>query len=308
MMTKIDHNIIRLPQRPFSRFHFGQLKYDENVALTTTSAHAHSDTLFSALVHGYARLNGNAEDFIQHFIDKKITISSLFFYISKSCQCDLEDCNDSCLDDDRFVYFLPKPTFLNTRGSTSDDGRYKERNKISFVSKGVWEQGFRDDDWFDNSQFAIVQGKFVMTRDEFDCLGAHDNIQIYDVVSTPKSPQRSVKNAGPFYQTDVEFNDLNTLNSGWYFLYKTNDDRVKQKLVAATNMMAYSGIGGESNNMGRTPLKSPVQSSISFSYPSPSDPTMNIGLSMCSPAIGELSKITNYRTALTQLGPARAMT
>ena len=59
--------VARIPLRPYTRFHFGELKLDHDLALTDTSLYAHSDTLFSALVNSFAAHTDDASEFVENF-------------------------------------------------------------------------------------------------------------------------------------------------------------------------------------------------------------------------------------------------
>lgn len=104
--------VVRIPLQPCSRFHFGELKLDHDLALTDTSLFAHSDTLFSALVNAYSSFADGAEDFIMRFRPDggSIKISSLFYYLQNN---------------EERVYFLPKPVFLDIESPKTVDGNHK---------------------------------------------------------------------------------------------------------------------------------------------------------------------------------------
>jgi CRISPR type III-A-associated RAMP protein Csm4 len=187
--------IARIPLQPFSRFHFGEFKFDVNLGLSATSAFAHSDTLFSALINSYAYIN-DAGTLVEAFEGDQINISSLFYYLKNG---------------DKLIFFLPKPVFLET--DSKFDGYHKLRNKIKFVSHSVWQQGFNQEQWANQDEYKIIQNEFLISKDEYDDFikGIEvPELKIYKTVQNPKSPIR--KNAPDdsiFYQTDVEIADNN---------------------------------------------------------------------------------------------------
>lgn len=237
-------NIARIPLQPHTRFHFGEFKIDNNVALSHTSVIAHSDLLFSSLVNNYLDLSGNADDFVRQFVSGKAKISSLYYYLKN-------------LTNQEIVYLLPKPVFLDL--FSKRDGHHKLRNSIRFVSKGVWEQGFDSNEWLDDTKYRLFQNKeILLTLSEYQKLNLSDESHfVYKIVDMPKSPIREVikkpgdKDPSIFYQADVEIGKIPEIEIGLYFLFEADEEMIR-KIKTAVNIMAYSGIGGEKNNTGRT--------------------------------------------------------
>ncbi len=275
--------IARIPLLEYSRFHFGELKMDDNLALSTSALFAHSDTLFSALVHGYAKHNGDAENFAGEFQNGSIKISSLFYYV---------------LGNEQYVYFLPKPLFLDINSPKSKDGKHKLRNRIKFVSLGVWENGFEEQKWtVENGGYKIIDNLFVLTDIEYNSLKTEDDLVICKNVLSPKSPIRAHDNAAIYYQADVEIGNNSNLEIGWYFMYKANDENEKQ-LKIATNIMAYSGIGGEIHNTGRTVRAHPEFDTISLGTVKSENPNfINVSL-FCPENEVEFKYAIHYSTIL----------
>lgn len=273
--------IARIPLKEFSRFHFGEFKMDENLALSTSTFFAHSDTLFSALVTGYSRFTGDADDFVMRFENEEIKISSLFYYLKSK---------------DEYIYFLPKPDFLAIYSPKSEDGLHKKRNRIKFVSRQVWENGFDAELWFDKNKYRIIQEEFVVTEDEFDLLGLDDKTIIAKQVMRPKSPMRVPEDMKIHYQTDVEIGNNNNLEIGWYFAYEA-ENNAEIELFIATNIMAYTGIGGEIYNTGRTIKSKPEFDNLTnFDF---EDSEKWINISLINPVDdAEFSKIKYYSTML----------
>lgn len=280
--------IAKIPLQPFSRFHFGEFKIDINVALSSTSTFAHSDTLFSALINSYSKKYNDTESFIKSFEDNKLKISSLFYYIENEKTC---------------IYLFPKPVFLDLYSIR--DGQHKKRNRILFVSQGVWNNGFDTSQWVDSEGNAkdgfllLQEGEVLITIDEAKSLGLKAETFIFKIVDNPKNPIRKAhKDDAIFYQSDVEIAKIKDVTTGIYFLYCAEYD-AELKLKTSTNIMAYSGIGGEKGNTGRTMLSPVFGESIDFI------PKLNglesgfINLSLINPTNEkELKEIEFFKTIL----------
>ncbi len=288
--------IAKIPIRPYSRFHFGELKMDDNLALSTTGLHAHSDTLFAGLVHAHSALYGSAEDLILHFQRGEIKISSLLYYFQR---------------DEEVIYFLPKPVFLDIDGAKSQDGKHKLRNKVKFISHGVWESenGLDINQWaVPNSNYRIIDEVFVVTVEECEKIGMNENMQIVDVLVSPKSPQRAhADHLGPFYQADVLIGDNGQFDVGWYFAYAVtagkdeaghiiSEDEIEGKLKTAVNVMAYTGIGGERYNTGRTITANPEFGEMQVEISQSANQFMN--LSLLCPTKDDFEKVKYYTSTL----------
>jgi len=237
--------IIRIPLKPYSHYHFGEFKIDSSVALSSTSHFFHSDTLFSALVNTYADQIGNADDFVLKFIEGRIQISSMLYYLKNQ---------------NRAVYFLPKPGFIDLYGPR--DGKHKIRGKVNMVSQGVWEEGFDTEAWTESDRYCFIQNKeIVLLKEEYDDLGLSDKMSVYTIVDIPKNPIRKTEenNSGNesdsgsiYYQTDVEITPIKDIETGFYFLYDYENPSDNEMLKKVIGLLIWSGFGGERNNMGRT--------------------------------------------------------
>ncbi len=284
--------IIKIPLRPYTRAHFGELKIDHDLALTDTAEYAHSDTLFSALVHAHARhtQKEDAEDFVNYFKQDKIKISSLFYYLTNGGET---------------VYFLPKPVHLSIYDAK--DGQHKIRNKIAYVSHGVWRKGLESAKWLTGDEYVLIDKKMVMTQAEFEALGLEESdknrLKIFSIVTTPKSPQRADDNAAIYYQADIQIAAKPThtgtgakddFEIGWYYIYEA-EGQAETDLHIATNIMAYTGIGGEITNTGRTPEKDPEAITID-DLP---DAAQYCNASLLCPAdAAEFAQVEYYQTTL----------
>lgn len=250
--------IIKIPLQPYSRFHFGEFNTDNNVALNSTSLYAHSDTLFSALINSYSDKNNGAEDFINHFKENNINVSSQFYYIKN-------------ITSNSTIYLLPKPVFLDV--FTKRDGNHKNRNRIQFVSNGVWQNGFDPSSWLtedgsiNSNEYALIQeGEILLTKTEFDNFSFTENTTIFKISDSPKSPIRAHENASIFYQADLEISKIELVEIGLCFFYKAEKE-YETTLKIATNILSKTGLGGEKSNMGRS-MSIPVFEDIKNIFPS----------------------------------------
>jgi CRISPR type III-A-associated RAMP protein Csm4 len=280
--------IVRIPLLPHTRFHFGTMKLDHDLALADTSFLAHSDTVFSALVNSYSKLKESGEGLIDYFEEGAIKISSLLYYIA------------SKTTPSSYVHFIPKPLFLEASNGKRQDGQHKKRNRIKFVSVGVLEKGFQADDWLEEDQFSILQDTFVITEEERNLLGLSKEdakqITIASKVLSPKSPQRAHDyKASIYYQTDLQIGDQTKVNIGWYCAYEAEGD-AELALMQAMNVLAYTGIGGEIYNTGRTISEKPKFTTLSLS-PVTDDAKAWMNIALLNPKdTEEFNKISFYQT------------
>jgi len=275
--------IARIPLKQYSRFHFGELKLDHDLALTDTSVYAHSDTLFSALVNAYSRIKEQADDFVDSFRTNQISISSLLLYAENK-------------QSGNTVYFLPKPAFLAINIPKDKDRTHKKKNRIKFVSIGVWKNGFQTEHWFDETQYQVLQDNtFVMTKSEFDALDIDASTVLVRTTIRPKSPIRAEEDQAIYYQADIEIVGNENTKIGWYFCYEAEGENELQ-LKLATNVMAYTGIGGEIYNTGRTIASNPEFKNIPFEVPEGNHQYSNIGL--LNPTKEEFTQVEYYSSTL----------
>ncbi len=229
---------IKIPIQPHSHFHFGEFKVDGNLALSTTSLFAHSDTLFSALVSTYADAIEDADAFVEKFINENLKISSLFYYLEKN---------------DQTIYLLPKPIFIDMYSPR--DGNHKLRAAVKFISLKVWEKGFGANEWFtlDNKEYRFIQNnEIVITSEEFKAFGLNEKDVLFNVVDVPKSPiRKSDEKEAIYYQTDIEIAAIKGVQIGFYFLTEADCTENFNQLMQVANIMSFAGIGGEKNNSGR---------------------------------------------------------
>jgi len=190
---------------------------------------------------------------------------------------------------------LPKPVFLET--DSKYDGNYKLRNKIKFVSLSIWQQGFSQEKWADQSEFKIIQNEFLMSKQEYDEFitgTGMTELNIYKIVQSPKGPSnRNAPKDSIFYQTDIEIssNSNAVIEIGFYFFYEA-EDNLEVMLKDATNILSKSGIGGEKNNMSRI-MGDPIFEELDLDIES----LKLTNISLVSPRdIEDFSHVTLYKT------------
>ncbi|GJM33933.1 MAG: type III-A CRISPR-associated RAMP protein Csm4 [Saprospiraceae bacterium] len=279
--------IARIPLQPHSRFHFGMMKLDHDLALSDSSFFAHSDTLFSGLVNSYSKLSGAGQTLIDYFEREEIKVSSLLYYITDKTE------------QPTYVHFVPKPLFLEASSDKQKDGQHKKRNRIKFVSLGVVEKGFQADHWLEEDQFSILQDTFVITQEEKTALGLSPEevkkISVAQKVFSPKSPQRAHShNASIYYQTDLQIGDQSKVNVGWYCAYEAEGE-AETAFKNALNVLAYTGIGGEVYNTGRTIPEKPDFTSLNFTPITSPRAWMNIAL-LNPQNVEEFQQVSFYQT------------
>lgn len=273
--------IARIPLNVGSRFHFGEFRIDTNVGHSSTSVIAHSDTLFSAIINCAAVL-GNADILVNEFKNSETNISSLFYYLKRG---------------DSIVYFLPKPVSLEL---DNKDGNHKKRNKIKFVSLGVWKSGFNQEEWFNpsNVDYKIIQDEFVLLMDEYKSIQSDvaQKISIYEITQCPKSPIRKTDEESIYYQTDIVISDNGSdIETGFYFFYELSNNDSELIFKNAVNVLSKTGIGGERNNMGQK-MGDPVFSEINLDDMGSDN---YVSISLLSPAsLYEYNNVDSYKTIL----------
>ena len=275
--------VIRIPLEPHSHFHFGEFKIDSNVALSSTSAFMHSDTLFSAMVNTCAKVDDHADSFVKLFKQGSINISSLFYYLKK---------------DDVIVYLLPKPGFIDI--FSPQDGNHKLRAKVNMVSLGVWEKGFETKAWTDSENYRFLQNQeIILTSEEFDMIGLREADWIYNIIDIPKNPIRKMNETDSiYYQADVEIGKIEYVEIGFYLFFDSNLEFNENELKKIVQILRYSGIGGEKNNTGRT-MQEPVMDDVIMKISD--DPTLSEGftnVSLLNPEEPDLSQIEYSQTLL----------
>ncbi len=275
-------DIFKIPLQPYTRFHFGDFRMDEHIALGNTTEWAHSDLLFSALVNNYHELTGNAESFVEHFINDEIKISSVFYYLEK---------------DDKTIYLLPKPVFLDL--DSPRDGQHKKRNRIKFISYEVWKQTLDPSKWIDkggeegNDYKLIQEGEILTTKEEAGIFGLNDKSTVFYKEEHPNSPIRKMSpKQSIFYETDLHTGKIEEVEIGLYFMYEANET-LKNELKRAVQVMRYAGIGGNRTVIGRTMTKGIKEATLDF------DGDSLINVSLINPVDeSELNQVKYFKTIL----------
>lgn len=276
---KID--IIKIPLQPYTRFHFGDFRLDEKVALGHTSGLAHSDLVFSALINAYSEKNADTDNFIQLFLNDKIKLSSLFYYLQNETES---------------IYLLPKPVFLDLYSPR--DKQHKKRNRIAFISQKVWQQGLNPGKWITGKgkagdNYTLIQdGNILLTKQEADAFGLNDKSTVFYEQEHPNSPIRKQNNESIFYETDLHIGKIDNVKIGFYLMYQSEEEE-KNKLLQALNILRYSGIGGNRTVMGRTMIDNLDFDTLEFK----GDKLTNV--SLINPKDeNELKKIEYFKTML----------
>jgi CRISPR type III-A-associated RAMP protein Csm4 len=222
--------IVRFPLKPLSHFRFGEIALDNKSNLATTSAVAHSDTLFSSLINNYSQFQSKSETdaFVGDFLSGLTKVSSMNYYIKTSQST---------------VYFLPLPLSYKTQSLNHD--YFKALKKIEYISTGAWESITNVEDFFNLSICVIIQGKFVLLKKELANID-YTQIEIFNKLTQPKIPIRdSSPEATIYFETDIEIADNKNIGSeltiGFYFLYEST---AETRLKNATNYLGLNGIGG----------------------------------------------------------------
>ncbi len=226
--------------KPNTRFHFGKVGIDPDASLNDTSHHLHSDTLYSAIINIAVRLYGDMSDefneILLAFEEGEIKLSSVFYCIEN--------------ENDR-VYFLPKP--YHWQREVKD--KFKEYNKIKFISKGIWEQGIHPSKW--EAETVLIQNQFRALKSEFsdETLSTLKDFKIYKVDTQPKVfVSKQIQEDSLYFLNNVIIADNSEIVTGLkpllYFLIDAKDDDFYKSaaylhILACIRMLPTEGIGGE---------------------------------------------------------------
>lgn len=220
-----------------TRFHSGKIRVDTTNMLEDTSEILHSDTLFSALVNLAAKvMPEKVEAIITWFQTNKIKISSIFYCIEKNNQ---------------YLYFLPKPLNFNITKAGIDR---KSVKRIRYISKGIWEQKVKSEDWFNEAKCTVLQNEFVCLNEELDLLMVADNqrqfLEVYNSAATPKvhvHKDRADKENRYYSQANIQISDNGeVVNIHLYFLLQENlEENDKKWINTLLELLPYEGIGGD---------------------------------------------------------------
>ncbi len=222
--------ILKCP--PHAQFHFGRIAPDQNTSLDDTSTFIHSDTLFSSIVNTAARiLEPNELSMLLGWFESenaaKVRISSGFY----------------CLETgEQYIYFLPKPVTWVAKNTTKSK-ELKKIKKVAFVSKKIWEEGIKPDQWEATCHF--IQDKFVIHSSELENVNIPP--RIYHKDSLPKvNVHKPNRDNSIYYQTNIQLQSTASIGVHFYFLLEHDlDEEAYRLLETVLNWIPEEGIGGE---------------------------------------------------------------
>lgn len=238
--------------KPGSRFHLGKHApdRDSDTALTDTEEIIHSDTLFAALANNWQDSIGNADELVELFNNGQCNISSGFHCIEYQ---------------DQFTWFLPKPVSFNLF-ETSDGSDYKQFQKISYISTGIWQQLAAPGEMTSHADIIIIDKRFALLASELKGLGQLPDKRRTDIIAqlkicqTVTLPKVEVRNTGPdsriyqFSVTEIASNEkyLPGMQVHYYFVLQTENITATalHKLNLAIQLLQYNGIGAERSTIG----------------------------------------------------------
>lgn len=243
---------IILKCRPRARFHFGKVAPDNNTSLNDTSEWIPSDTLFSALINILATAFDKpvVDKIINHFDAGHVRISSGFYLLRLS---------------DRDIYFLPKPAHI----ALEVTGNFKKYNKVKFISRTVWEEGWPFSEWEDKCYF-LQNGSIVVAKSEVPELASPlstlsdrgkqesslSKIKIYSIHDFPRVKTHAQGSQDAFFYLSTvciaDEADLSGVLEGsvhFYFLLENAPELERTEefkaLMTAISLLPDQGIGGE---------------------------------------------------------------
>lgn len=213
---------------PGGQFHFGRIALDDKTSLGETTPIYHSDTFASALVDmAYRVLSEEKAAQVLEWFKGSVRFSSFSFCLEHNGQ---------------YLYFLPKPVSIDA-GSYTDP---KPVRKVQFLSKGVWENGVKPDDW-SKPGCRIIQKKFVLLEEEWKNWAIPDEFQIFQLHSVPKVfIHKVVREDNLYFHTNVALSGSSDPRVHWYCLVKHSLSEDEWRLIQSLiEIIASEGIGGE---------------------------------------------------------------
>lgn len=223
--------ILKCP--PNAQFHFGKIAPDENTSLNDTSTYIHSDTLFSSIINVAAKILEAEElnmliDWFKAENGVRVRISSGFYCLEAGGQ---------------YTYFLPKPVTWVAE-NTKKSKELKKIKKVAFISKKVWEEGIKPDQWKETCHF--IQGKFIIHKSELEVKDI-GGLSIYHTDSLPKvNVHKPNRDNSIYYQTNIQLEDNGVARVHFYFLLEQDLAEDEYKLLKRVlDWMPEEGIGGE---------------------------------------------------------------
>ena len=257
----MTRKIIKLIPKSNSLFHFGIKGLDE------TETIFHSDSLFSAIINNYAKINGMVS-IDDKFIKTFPKISSVFHYV------EIEKKNNEKYEFIDNIFFIPKPyAKLDVFDKFPEDDS-KKIKKVEFISLGILKilnniGGKLDANDMDKY---ILSKKYLVSQAELKLLGL-DNIQSDDkrreqiykkikIAELVKEQKVRVnrdfsKDNEPFTEehfqmceSEYYIEDTNKnkeyykIKAGFYFLIEDLDES-NEKLLQSIYLIKDEGLGGE---------------------------------------------------------------
>ncbi|NEZ58580.1 type III-A CRISPR-associated RAMP protein Csm4 [Adonisia turfae] len=240
--------------------HFGET----GIGLEQTSERIRSDALFSAWISAYARLfPGDIETLLDQCqtANPPFRLSSTFVY------------RRSLDKPDQFIDYLPKP-IQHPAGYPSTSERElkitKTYKKIHYLPLKIWQRWYQGTGFSNEDYDALVAyGDDPDNKiNELGKAGAFDYSSAFKRYKLPKVAIDRTTRATNFYHTGLNQFDWSPDNqperkdgvtnlAGLYFLvdFRTADEALKNKLMAALHLLGEDGIGGErSSGAGRFEL------------------------------------------------------
>jgi CRISPR-associated protein Csm4 len=253
--------IVKLIPKSNSLFHFGIKGLDE------TETIFHSDSLFSAIVNNYAKINGREsveEDRLKEFFP---AISSLFHFIKV-------EKNGKEIGE---LYFVPKPFVKLEVFDEYPEEQSKEIKKVEFVSLDILKILSNKKGKIDSGKLKnyTISGNYLVSDKEFKLLGLdkiekntqrnriYGEIKITDMIKEQKvTVSRDFsKDNKPFVEEHFQMcesayyvpqeregrKDEYTFKSGFYFLIDglNNENPLHKKILQAIYLIKDEGLGGE---------------------------------------------------------------
>lgn len=263
--------------RPKSPFHFGE----RGVGLEETTVFLHSDTLFSAICHGWRMLYGAESlmwDLLDWFIERMepFLLSSAFPYAGD-------------------VLFFPKP-FMQ---QPVDSEAAKEFKRVLFVSEAVFQSIIAGEDISQliKEDNLIHGGRVCVKPEEKEFLPTSDDYTFWKQSERTRVTVDRISSASEIYHFgEVTF----AQDCGLYFLIDFNtrgeDNSFKSHLQSVLRFMGDEGFGGDrSSGCGLFDIKTFAD----FSLPNKPDAERFMTLSCYCPSNTEeltatLSENTSY--------------
>jgi len=223
----------------------------EGTGVEKTYDFLHSDTLFSAICHGWLKIYGrkSLECLLKEFpkvdqtsIPTPFVISSAFPFVEKS---------------DGTTYFLPKPLkrppFPEFEERPSQERKEAKKVKKTLDDMGLidleffweWAKTVEPED-FDTKRWKSYQERFNEIREMLDKSVTSD-------IRPRVTKDRRTGNSLLYHFGLIYFSeDEGKGKSGLYFLVKCRDEDVENRLKAVLKLLGEIGIGGErSSGYGR---------------------------------------------------------